>query len=61
MMQSLAGVEPVKVGGCEGEPLDLFGQAATAIDFAVSPDPVVTERFRSAMDAVRRSWLHSTR
>ena len=53
MMQSLAVVEPMKAGGCEESPLDLLGPATMAIDFAVSLDPVVTERFRSAMDAVR--------
>ena len=49
MTQNLSGIEPVKAEGCEGVSLGLFGQAAKGDGFAPLPDPVVAERFQSAI------------
>ena len=49
MMQNLSGIEPVKAEGCEGVSLGLFGRTAKGDGFAPLPDPVVAERFQSAI------------
>lgn len=49
MTQNLSGIEPVKAEGCEGVSLGLFGRTAKGDGFAPLPDPVVAERFQSAI------------
>ena len=49
MMQNLSGIEPVKTGRCDDMPLDLSGRTVKVDGFAPLPDPVVAERFQSAI------------